>query len=233
MLRPLLLALLGASLALGCSNSQFASGGAAAGAKKPAKKTTSDNGPDGDDPESGTGTGTDTSTDGSGDTDLDDDGGSLDVDDGNAKKDGGDLGEEEDYIKKLPGVAVTKVGVNFEDIPVGGDADFNDAVMCFSGKFKVEGSNVVSTAKQTVTASTFSSSGCKHNVRAEVVHKDGSKEPPVTFDSRAPAPVTLKFKVGSKLEVFMKPYDGCNEGRERNMHTAQDAQVKPDLCNNH
>ncbi len=210
MFRSHLLALLGASLALSCTNSEFASGNAS-GTKKPSKQT----------PEPTDDLDTDISTDDPDDGDLDQ---------GSAKKDESEL-EEDGAEKSIPGVRVTKVGVNFEDVPVGGDADYNDAVMCFTGKFKVENSQVVSTADQTVIATTFSSSGCKHNVRAEVVHKDGSKEPPVTFDSRAPQPVTLQFKIGATLEVYMKPYDGCNEGFERNMHSAQDAQVKPDVCN--
>lgn len=223
MIRPILLALLCAAVAPGCSNSEFASGSAAPGkkAKKEQPKEEPDEDPDLEEEKNPK------TVDKDEDEDKDDEG---DLDEANEKE--GELSEEEEFVKKLAGVPVTKVGVNFEDVPGSGDNDYNDAVLCFTGKFKVDSSNVVSIIEQTVTATTFSSSGCNHNVRAEVHHKDGTKETPQTFDSRAPTPVTLKFKVGSKLEVFMKPYSGCNPSVERNMHTAQDAKVQPDLCNN-
>lgn len=221
MVRPLFALVLCAGLTPACSNSEFASGSAAPSKKPAQEKPEKDtDAPTEKDPKTKTKTATDTST-----TEHDTD---TDQADAEEKR----LKEEEDEIKKTPGVEVTKVGVNFEDVPVGGDGDYNDAVLCFQGKFKVDNSNVVSVANQTVTGTTFSASGCNHNVTAEVIHKDGTKEAPVSYDSRATTPVTLKFKVGSKLEVYMTPYKGCNEGVRRNMHSPADARVQPNVCNN-
>ena len=142
--------------------------------------------------------------------------------------------EDAKLVAKLPGVKVIKVGVNFEDLGFNAksDNDFNDAVLCFDGKFKVEKTNVVSIKPQTVIGTTFSSSGCNHKVRVEITHKDGSKEPNIEFDSRAGTPVSMEFKTGSKLEVFMTPYKGCNEDVTRTMHEEKHALVKPDVCKN-
>ena len=138
---------------------------------------------------------------------------------------------DDELIQQLPGVEVTKVGVNFEDLGPSGDHDYNDAVLCFQGHFKVDQSNIASIAAQTVVGSTFSHSGCNHTVRVEITHADGTKETPISFDSRAAQPVTMTFKVGSKMEVFMTPYKGCNEGLQHTMHEPDYARVQPNLCN--
>lgn len=142
--------------------------------------------------------------------------------------------DENEIVARIPGVEVIRVGVNFEDLGFSSksDNDYNDAVLCFEGKFKVENTDVVSIKAQTVTGKTFSGSGCNHKVRVEIVHSDGSKEPDIEFDSRDTNPVQMQFKTGSKLEVYMTPYKGCNEGVVRNMHQSQHALVKPNVCNN-
>jgi hypothetical protein len=149
---------------------------------------------------------------------------------------GGDLGngmtgEEEEYVKNLPGEPAVRVGVNFEDLRVNGDSDYNDAVLCFKGKFKVDGSKVVSTANQKVEANTWSISGCHHEIRVVIEHRDGTSEPEARFDSRTQGTIPLTFKVGSRLEVFMTPTDFCDAGVERDMHAAQDARVQVNVCN--
>jgi hypothetical protein len=142
--------------------------------------------------------------------------------------------DEASLIAKIPGVKVVRVGVNFEDLGFNSksDNDYNDAVLCFEGNFKVENTDIVSIKSQTVSGTTFSSSGCNHKIKVEITHADGSKEPNLEYDSRAGAPVTMKFKTGSKMEVFMTPYKGCNEGVKRNMHDVKHAMVKPDVCKN-
>jgi hypothetical protein len=142
--------------------------------------------------------------------------------------------DDTSLVAKIPGIKVVRVGVNFEDLGFsnGSDNDHNDAVLCFEGNFKVEKTEIVSIRSQTVSGTTFSDSGCNHKIKVEISHSDGSKEPTLEFDSRAGNPVTMKFKTGSKMEVFMTPYKGCNEGVTRNMHDVKHAIVKPDVCNN-
>jgi hypothetical protein len=52
------------------------------------------------------------------------------------------------------------------------------------------------------------------------------------FDSRDEKPVPMSFRTGSKMEVFMTPDQGCDEGVTRTMHETKHALVKPDECNN-
>jgi hypothetical protein len=132
----------------------------------------------------------------------------------------------------IPGVPVERVGVNFEDMGLQGDRDHNDAVLCFTGAFKVDNTNVVSAKAQQVVGTTFSASGCDHTVRVEIIHSDGTKEAPISFDSSDQTPVTMNFRRGSKLEVYMTSRDGCNEGQEKNMHNPVDCVVAPNVCNN-
>ncbi len=75
---------------------------------------------------------------------------------------------EEAQIAKIPGLPVIRAGVNFEDSRAG-DADYNDAVLCFEGNFKVDGALVTSTSKQKVIASTYSHAGCNHTVKVVIV----------------------------------------------------------------
>jgi hypothetical protein len=181
-------------------------------------------GPDGGDTDGGPDSGESDSDEDSGKAE-----GGIDSDSDNAKEGGISVDEE---IAKLPGVEVVKVGVNFEDMGLSGDRDHNDAVLCFDGHFKVDATpgNVVSIKEQVVTGRTFSSSGCKHNVKVEIVHKDGTKEAPITFASNSGQQVTMNFKKGSKLEVYMTATDGCSPGVEKNMHTNVDCKVEPDVC---
>jgi hypothetical protein len=137
------------------------------------------------------------------------------------------------HVEDIPGVPVVRVGVNFEDLGFSGDndRDYNDAVLCFSGHFKVDGTNVVSIADQTVMGTTSSISGCHHRIKVTIVAPDGTSSAPIVYDSRRTQPVPLPFTIGSRLEVTMTPYDKCNPGVERTMHQPQHARVAPDVCN--
>jgi hypothetical protein len=234
MLRTMLCAL--ALLAWGCADSDF-SGAAGQRTSIDAHGGDASDAGDADDDDNDT-NGNDgaTGADGDeGDGKLQDDDGSAGggIDSDNDSADGGDddIMTAED-LAKLPGVEVVKVGVNFEDSGLQGDRDHNDAVLCFEGKFKVDypKGDVVSTKKQTVVASTYSSAACQLAVRVEVVHSDGSKEDPIGFPANWGQQVTLNFKKGSKLEVYMTSVSGCHQGVEKNMHSNVDAKVEPDFC---
>jgi hypothetical protein len=205
---------------------------------KAEEKQGTDQGGDGEDDNDGKNSDEDDKIDDNGldsDADIEADTGDNDSDlqNGGVKGDTIEIDENE-IVAKIPGVEVIRVGVNFEDLGFSSksDNDYNDAVLCFEGKFKVENTDVVSIKAQTVTGKTFSGSGCNHKVRVEIIHSDGSKEPNIEFDSRDTNPVQMQFKTGSKLEVYMTPYKGCNEGVVRNMHQSQHAIVKPNVCNN-
>lgn len=137
-----------------------------------------------------------------------------------------------EIVATVPGIEVKKVGVNFEDRPSNGDGDFNDAVLCFTGAFKVDDTNVVSVSDQTVTVSTFSNAGCHDDITVAVVHDDGSSETPVTFDSKSTKKYTFKFKLKDKLEATMKSKSSeCGAGIERSMHNKKECKVMLDQCN--
>lgn len=205
----------------------------------------SDAGDTGDTSKSGDGRkGSDTNGKGGGiDSDGDGDSGNGGIDGDSDNGSEGDLGNDDDSgndddvmtsddLAKLPGVEVVQVGVNFEDLGLTGDRDYNDAVLCFGGKFKVDYAtgNVVSLKNQVVTGRTSSIAGCKHTVRVEVVHANGDRETPISFPSNSFQQVEMNFKKGSKLEVFMITTSGCNTGVETDMHKPNDCKVEPDIC---
>ncbi len=131
----------------------------------------------------------------------------------------------------IAGTPVVRVGVNFEDMGQAGDRDYNDAVMCFQGAFKVDGTQVVSTEAQQVTATTWSHSDCRHRVRVEITHADGRREPAISFDSNAGVQVPMRFEVGSQLAVFVQTFAGGCGRDEMSMHETANAQVLLDRCN--
>jgi len=237
MLRAFILVL--AMLFSACSNSDFA--GTAGRSKDSKDDSEDDDETDGDDDVTDAGdTDGDGDSDGVTDADDADDSGGNDSDTTDGDLNGSDSGAvdegdimTDEEIAKIAGVDSVKVGVNFEDKP-GGDNDRNDAVLCFEGRFKVDSpaGNVISLKNQEVKASTFSDAGCSHDVRVEIHHDDGTKETPVTFDSKSGQYLTLKFKKKSKLEVFFKSKSGSCPQTERNMHETAICEVAANVCNN-
>lgn len=132
---------------------------------------------------------------------------------------------------QIPGTPVVRVGINFEDQGAGGDADYNDAVMCFAGNFKVDGSTVISTQTQDVVATTSSISDCHHQVQVQIVHPDGRASSPIVFRSDAGAQVPMRFELGSRLEVSMQSITGGCSPVGRTMHEPDWARVQLDRCN--
>jgi hypothetical protein len=131
----------------------------------------------------------------------------------------------------LPGEKVAKVGINFEDLPQG-DFDYNDAVLCFTGAFKVDGSNVVSYKKQKIVATTFSASACTHRIDVRIINADGTIKS-YSYSSREQQPLEMDFDVLSKLEVTMTPTsntDACSMGTT-SQHNATYVKVLLDQCN--
>jgi hypothetical protein len=127
----------------------------------------------------------------------------------------------------IPGVKVQKVGVNFEDL---NDFDFNDAVLCFQGNFKIDGTTVTSYQRQTVSARTYSASACKHRIDVVIVHPDGTRQ---AFNYRSDSGVVLQlpFLIKSRLEVTMTTIEGSCSRTPVSMHNTRYALVKPNVCN--
>jgi hypothetical protein len=143
-----------------------------------------------------------------------------------------------------PIVAITSLGVNFEDLlkPTSANnaiefkPDFNDAVLCFEGGFDYAAatSTITSSKDQKVQVKTFSASGCTHDITAEVVKSDGSIRSTQSFSSKAKAVLSLEFKKGDRLEVYMQPIakdTQCSPSVKRDMHNHEYAQTVPDVCN--
>jgi len=112
-------------------------------------------------------------------------------------------------VQVVPGVPVIRLGVNFEDIPTGGDLDYNDAVFCFSGKFAHDNHSVVSLAPQYVSIAVTNRSGCDHLIYIAVVDPDGTRREVPIFRSRSQPTFNAFFKTGSKLDVRMHVADNC------------------------
>jgi hypothetical protein len=115
-------------------------------------------------------------------------------------------------VEVVPGVPVVRLGVNFEDIPTGGDFDYNDAVFCFSGKFAHSNQAVVSLEDQQVRINVTNRSGCDHWISIAVVDPDGTIRSLPQFRSRTQPVLDLRFYPGSKLDVKMLPADQCLQG---------------------
>lgn len=131
------------------------------------------------------------------------------------------------------GLEVVKVGINFEDLFDRGsnDKDFNDAVLCFSGNFLVNGSTVTSLKDQSVIAQTSSHSSCKHTINVKITQASGAAPFTTSFPSTQGGTVPLTFHKGDVLEVGMTITTGNCSHTTVNMHNAAAALVKPDVCN--
>jgi hypothetical protein len=112
-------------------------------------------------------------------------------------------------VQVAPGVPVIRLGVNFEDIPSGGDLDYNDAVFCFSGKFAHDNHSVISLDEQAVRINVTNRSGCDHDISIAVVDSDGTRRQLPIFRSRTQPVLDMVFHAGSKLDVQMHVADGC------------------------
>lgn len=139
-----------------------------------------------------------------------------------------------------PGDPVEKFGINFEDNPLSEDSDkdYNDAVLCFEGKFVIQGSSVVSSVDQTIEAAAFTNAGCGHDIEIIINHSDGKAEAPavhvLTRDEKKT--IELKFKKGDSIEVKMGNTSDDKEGicantGRHSMKEATWAQIAKNTCN--
>lgn len=114
-------------------------------------------------------------------------------------------------VQVVPGVPVIRLGVNFEDIPSGGDLDYNDAVFCFSGRFAHDNRSVVSLAEQVVRINVTNRSGCDHDILIGVIDQDGTRREIPMFRSRSQPTLDMVFHPGSRLDVRMLVADSCRK----------------------
>jgi hypothetical protein len=132
--------------------------------------------------------------------------------------------------------SIEKVGINFEDSD-GGDNDYNDSVLCFKGKLVVDpvAQTVKSRVDQVVTALYTRRADCNNQIAVDVLHADGTREPRknLSVSNGGTTTVSLKFKAGSRLEVYLIAGTPCSKSYlgEVDMHSANDALVKVDICN--
>ena len=135
-------------------------------------------------------------------------------------------------LQVFPGVSAQKVGVNFEDHPFTGDKDFNDAVLCFTGKVAVSAGSVVSLEEQTITGVVTHRSSCNADMKISIAGP-GAYLWTQTFTASQQPTYQMPFKVGSRLEVKFNPASGCgdNARTEVNMYNSQWARILPDVCN--
>lgn len=128
-----------------------------------------------------------------------------------------------------PFVEITKLGVNFEDRP-GTDDDYNDAVLCFKGAFKINRSHLISIKKQDLIATTSSISLCKHNIEVKIFDKNKKLTNSKTYDTKTKNEVKMRLLEGDELEINMIPYEGCGAGQVRSMRDARFAKILKDEC---
>ena len=135
-------------------------------------------------------------------------------------------------LQVFPGVSAQKVGVNFEDHPFSGDKDFNDAVLCFTGKVAVSAGSVVSLEEQTIAGVVTHRSSCNADMTISIVGP-GAYTWTQTFIASQQPTYQMPFKPGSRLEVSFNPAEGCGDNARTavSMYNHQWALIKADVCN--
>ena len=135
-------------------------------------------------------------------------------------------------LQVFPGVSAQKVGVNFEDHPFTGDKDFNDAVLCFTGKVAVSAGSVVSLEEQTIAGVVSHRSSCNADMTISIVGP-GAYSWTQTFIASQQPTYQMPFKVGSRLEVIFNPASRCGDNARTpvSMYNPDWARILPDVCN--
>jgi hypothetical protein len=135
-------------------------------------------------------------------------------------------------LQVFPGVPAVRVGVNFEDHPFTGDKDFNDAVLCFTGKVAVSPGSVVSLEDQTIAGVVTKRSGCDADMTIRIIGPGTYSWVRQLRASQQPT-YQMPFKTGSRLEVIFNPDAGCGDnGRTPvSMYNPQWARIQANVCN--
>ena len=121
------------------------------------------------------------------------------------KKDNDDLKTDDGgLLGEIPGQAVERVGIGFEDWT---DMDFNDIYLCFQGNFNVNGRDIVSNRDQTVQVTWGNISAKTHFVTIKIIDASGKETFNQGFQgTRRTSPIgtiPLTFTRGSKLQVMI------------------------------
>ena len=114
---------------------------------------------------------------------------------------------------------IAKVGINFEDGGLkggGSDKDYNDAVLCFGGKFAVDmlKRSIISNIDQSVVARFSRRASCNNYMRITVLDTLGKTTytKDVTTANATESQVTINFKKGDTLKLFLLAGAACNNG---------------------
>jgi hypothetical protein len=131
------------------------------------------------------------------------------------------------------GVSALKVGVNFEDRPFSGDKDFNDAVLCFTGKVAVAANAVTSLADQTIVGVVTRISGCDHDMVISLSGPGAYAWSSGSFRTSTQPRFNIPFKAGSVLNIQYKPLGNCrdNNGIWVGMYNKDWSKLLPNQCN--
>ena len=134
-------------------------------------------------------------------------------------------------VQVVPGVSAIRVGVNFEDHPFTGDRDFNDAVLCFTGKVAVSPGSVVSLEDQTIAGVVTKRSACDADMTIRITGP-GSYSWVRSFRASDQPTYQMPFRAGSTLEVIFNPAAGCGDNNRTpvSMYNPQWAQILPNVC---
>lgn len=135
-------------------------------------------------------------------------------------------------LQVFPGVPAVRVGVNFEDHPFTGDKDFNDAVLCFTGKVAVSPGSVVSLEDQTIAGVVTKRSGCDADMTIRIIGPGDYSWIRQLRVSQQPT-YQMPFKTGSRLEVIFNPDHRCGDnGRiPVSMYNPDWARIQANVCN--
>lgn len=135
-------------------------------------------------------------------------------------------------------VAKTRVGINFDDggsIGSDADRDYNDAVLCFRGEFRVDTqrARVLASKAQTVAVFFTRRAACENAVNILVLHADGSRDGPRQYRAQQNSTISfnLSFAPASELKVELIAGSDCNFfGAPRSMDDPDAAKIEVDVC---
>ena len=130
------------------------------------------------------------------------------------------------------GVVAVKVGVNFEDHPFSGDNDFNDAVLCFTGKVAVSANSVTSLIDQSIRGVVTKISSCDHDMVISLSGPGTYTWSSGQFRTSTKPGFDIPFKAGSVLNIQFNPISRCGDNNRVwvNMYNKDWAQLLVNEC---
>jgi hypothetical protein len=128
----------------------------------------------------------------------------------------------------IEGVEVIKVGINYEDAK---DGDFNDSVLCFSGKFIVDNKKIQSAEdNQNIQVVLTSRASCTHIIHVKVLGTDGQIVSENKYPDVKNGQNTFNFSISKGQFLDTTLIKSCNKNMNEHQ-SGNKCQILPNVCN--